>query len=59
MKKIKYKVKYTNFEKTKYIDNYLTSLSYIAKLNMLLEKDLITKSEYEKVKCAIGYIAHF
>ena len=59
MKKNKFKVKYTPFEKTKDVERYLISLSYLAKLNLLLEKKLITKNEYEKVKCAIGFTTPF
>ena len=59
MKQKDYKVKYTPFEKTKDIDKYLTSLSYLVKLNFLLEKKLKTKNEYEKVKCAIGFTTPF
>ena len=59
MKKETYKVKYTPFEKTKDVDKYLTSLSYLIKLNLLLEKKLITKNEYDKVKCTIGFNTPF
>lgn len=58
-KKNNYKVKYTEFDETKDTKKYLLNLSYLAKLNILLEKNLITKNEYEKVKCAIGIITPF
>lgn len=55
----KYKILYTEFESTKEIKNYILSLSQLAKLNILLSKNLITKNEYEKVKHAIGFITKF
>lgn len=50
-------VKYTSFERTKEIEKYLLFLSNLSKLNMLLEKNLITQGEYEKVKCTIEKFA--
>ena len=54
-----YALKNPNIISTKDIDKYITSLSYLVKLNFLLEKKLITKNEYEKVKCAIGFTTPF
>lgn len=54
-----YKVKYTLFENNKENTDYLKSLSNLIKLNILYEKKLLSKNEYQKVKCAIGFIAPF
>ena len=54
-----YKVKYTLFEHNKENTDYLKSLSNLIKLNILYEKKLLSKNEYQKVKCAIGFIAPF
>lgn len=54
-----FKVYYSEFFKEKEIDELLKKLSDLAKLNILLEKKLLTKAEYEKVKCAIGLSAEF
>lgn len=59
MKKNKYKVMYSNFSKTKENNDLFIKLSELWKLNLLLSKKLITKTEYEKVKCAIGFSTHF
>ena len=56
MKRNKYKVMITDFDRTK--ENY-DVLKKISELNILLEKKLISKIEYEKVKCAIGFSTHF
>ena len=56
MKTKKYKVKYTDFDKNKENNDYLSQL---LKLNVLLNKNLISKTEYEKVKCAIGISTSF
>lgn len=55
----KFKVYYTVFDKSAEIDKYFRSLSNLIKLNYLYEKNLLSKSEYEKVKCAIGFNADF
>ena len=47
------KVKYTAFERTKKTDKYFLYLSYLSKINHLLEVGLLTPSEHEKVKCVI------
>ena len=54
-----YKVKYTLFENNKENTDYIKSLSNLIKLNILYEKKLLSKNEYQKVKCAIGFIAPF
>lgn len=54
-----YKVKYTLFDNNKENTDYLKSLSNLIKLNILYEKKLLSKNEYQKVKCAIGFIAPF
>lgn len=59
MKNNKYRVMYSEFSKTKENDELLKKLSNLLKLNVLLNKKLITKNEYEKVKCAIGFTTHF
>ena len=59
MKNNKYKVMYSDFPKTKENDELLKKLSNLLKLNVLLNKKLITKNEYEKVKCAIGFTTPF
>ena len=59
MKTKKYKVKYTDFDKNKENNDYLRQLSQLLKLNVLLSKNLISKTEYEKVKCAIGISTSF
>lgn len=59
MKTKKYKVKYTDFDKNKENNDYLRQLSQLLKLNVLLNKNLISKTEYEKVKCAIGISTSF
>jgi hypothetical protein len=53
-----YKIYYSDFELDN-ISNFFTYLSYLALLNSLLNKKLITKSEYEKVKCMINSFAQF
>lgn len=50
-------VRYTPFERNKEIEKYFLFLSNLSKLNLLLEKKLITLGEYEKVKCAIEKLA--
>lgn len=57
--KNKYKVFYTYYDKTADVEKYLKALSNLVKLNCLYEKNLLSKAEYEKVKCAIGFIADF
>ena len=54
-----YKIKYTLFDNNKENTDYLKSLSNLIKLNILYEKKLLSKNEYQKVKCAIGFIAPF
>lgn len=54
-----YKIKYTLFDNNKENTDYLKSLSNLIKLNILYEKKLLSKNEYRKVKCAIGFIAPF
>lgn len=58
-KNSKYKILHTEYESTKEIKNYILSLSQLAKLNVLLSKNLISKNEYEKVKREIGFITKF
>ena len=53
----KIKVKYTPFERTKQTDNFFLYLSYLSKLNHLLEVGLLTTSDYEKVKSVIEKMA--
>lgn len=48
-----YKIQYSEFRRDKITEKYFIYLSNLTKLNILLEKNLITKVEYEKVKCAI------
>ena len=59
MKPKKYKVKYTDFDRSKENNEYLRQLSQLIRLNILLNKHLINKTEYEKVKCAIGISTPF
>lgn len=58
-KKREYKVYYTDFEKTPETEKYLKSLSDLAKLNLLYEKKLISKTEYDKIKSSIGFKTDF
>lgn len=58
-KKRKFEVSYTEFDKTLEVEKYLKSLGNLIKLNSLYEKKLLSKSEYEKVKCAIGFNTDF
>ena len=48
-----WKVYYSEFELTPEVMNYFLFLFYLSQLNLLLEKKLITNSEYEKVKYVI------
>ncbi len=59
MKRNKYKVMVTDFDRTKENYDVLKKISELIRLNILLEKNLISKIEYEKVKCAIGFSTHF
>lgn len=57
--KKKIKVLYTDYEKTAETKKLFNSLANLVKLNYLYEKKLLTKSEYEKVKSAIGFVTDF
>jgi hypothetical protein len=57
--KSNFKIYYSDFVKDKETNKYLQKLSQLAKLNILLSKNLITKSEYEKVKYAIRFFTDF
>ncbi len=59
MKSKKYKVMISDFDKSKENNDYLRQISQLIKLNILLNKHLISKIEYEKVKCAIGISTQF
>ena len=58
-KKREYKVYYTDFEKTPEAEKYFKSLGDLAKLNLLYEKKLISKTEYDKIKSSIGFKTDF
>ena len=59
MKSKKYKVMISDFDKSKENNDYLKQISQLIKLNILFNKHLINKIEYEKVKCAIGISTQF
>ena len=58
MKKKKIKiVKISEFESNELNKKFLSELSMLTKLNIIYEKKLITKNEYEKIKSTFKYVA--
>lgn len=51
-----YKVYYSSFEMTKELQDYFSKLSALVKLNLLLSKNLINNTEYEKIKESLGFL---
>lgn len=58
-RKNKYKVKYLNTNNDNELKKYVFKLFQLSEINYLLSKNLITKSEYEEVKRAIGFFSDF
>lgn len=56
--KRKYKVKYLNINNNE-LKKYVFKLFQLSEINNLLSKNLITKSEYEEIKRAIGFFSDF
>lgn len=54
--KTNYKVYYSAFEMTKELQDYFSKLSTLIKLNLLLSKNLINNTEYEKIKESLGFL---
>ena len=52
-------VYYSDSDKIEAIRKYATKLFDLYKLNILLEKELINREEYEKIKRLIGFVASF
>jgi len=57
--KRKYKVKYLNIKNEEELKKYVFKLFQLSEINNLLSKNLITKSEYEKIKSTIGFFSDF
>lgn len=57
--KKKYKVKYLNIKNEDELKKYVFKLFQLSEINELLSKNLITKSEYEKIKRTIGFFSDF
>lgn len=57
--KRKYKVKYLNIKNEDELKKYVFKLFQLSEINNLLSKNLITKSEYEKIKRTIGFFSDF
>lgn len=58
-RKEKYKVYYSKFDVDKDTLSFFEKLSNLYKLNVLFEKGLINKVEYEKIKQLIGFVADY
>ena len=54
--KTNYKVYYSAFEMTKKLQDYVSKLSALTKLNLLLSKNSINNTEYEKIKESLGFL---
>ena len=52
-------VYYSDSDKIEAIRKYATKLFDLYKLNILLEKELINREEYEKIKRLLGFVASF
>lgn len=57
--KRKYKVKYLSIKNEDELKKYIFKLFQLSEINNLLSKNLITKSEYEKIKRTIGFFSDF
>ena len=57
--KRKYKVKYLSIKNEDELKKYVFKLFQLSEINNLLSKNLITKSEYEKIKRTIGFFSDF
>lgn len=57
--KRKYQVKCLNINNKNELKKYVLKLSQLSEINNLLSKNLITKSEYEEIKRAIGFFSDF
>ena len=56
----KYKVKYLNINNNdNELKKYVFKLFQLSEINNLLSNNLITKSEYEEIKRAIGFFSDF
>ena len=53
----KFRIFYSEFHVTSKIKNYFIYLSYLSKINILLDKKLISQMEYEKIREKIDLIA--
>ena len=52
-------VYYSDSDKIEAIRKSATKLFDLYKLNILLEKELISREEYEKIKRLLGFVASF
>ena len=50
---------YSDSDKIEAIRKFATKLFDLYKLNILLEKELINREEYEKIKRLLGFVASF
>lgn len=57
MKKSKFKIKYSEFVKTKEIEKLFDKYAELIKINHLKEVGLISKGEYDKIREQIGFVA--